>query len=575
MLLVEDYIDGKLHAFDKDWPELPFAHREHIGCTVDYVAGRNRYMGYLISLGIYSFKGVKVGLDCANGSSWNIAKSVFDALGTDTYVINAQPNGTNINNNAGSTHIEGLQKFVVEKGLDIGFAYDGDADRCLCVDEKGNVITGDHILYIYGCYMKERGKLLTNINATLFSTYLCMYPKEALTNLATVLSPYITDVTPANLHDRCADLFRRILDDLVGFTREPTQLSLASVVNTTLSPTIVENYGTRLLLETHGFCPYKGCTNELHEVTSSGTAEPTYALTLIDTMKRPSYENIIALCPACHARYLAEQESGFYETSLAFLQQKKQELMIEETANSILSQHEIEAGVDRLLRKIQDNLVELSDDELEELKLNYDPVKVRQKIPGNDLEQKMLRTKVLRNVRAYFNLVDQNLKNLNKEGIIRQRVFSFQVRNLFIDFDETTIDGMSLSQTVIFDILQPAFALHNHAHSPLRLLEHLCRNDLVCTVIEVVAVVPAAIDCHDRMCAILLIDGVTILISRELCAIHHGSGGNYWIHLHELCVFRQLLLDNGRNRALQLTQRDVCVDSQVLDSLCHALHCLR
>ena len=166
LLLVEDYIDGKLHVFDKDWPELPFAHREHIGCTVDYVSGRNRYMGYLISLGIYSFKGVKVGLDCANGSSWNIAKSVFDALGADTYVINNQPNGLNINNNAGSTHIEGLQKLVVEKGLDVGFAYDGDADRCLCVDEKGNVITGDHILYIYGCYMKERGKLLTNTVVT-------------------------------------------------------------------------------------------------------------------------------------------------------------------------------------------------------------------------------------------------------------------------------------------------------------------------------------------------------------------------------------------------------------------------
>ena len=153
LLLVEDYIDGKLHVFDKDWPELPFAHREHIGCTVDYVSGRNRYMGYLISLGIYSFKGVKVGLDCANGSSWNIAKSVFDALGADTYVINAQPNGLNINNNAGSTHIEGLQKFVVEKGLDIGFAYDGDADRCLCVDEKGigyaKTAVGDKYVYEY------------------------------------------------------------------------------------------------------------------------------------------------------------------------------------------------------------------------------------------------------------------------------------------------------------------------------------------------------------------------------------------------------------------------------------------
>ena len=156
LLLVEDYIDGKLHVFDKDWSELPFAHREHIGRTVDYISGRNRYMGYLISLGIYSFKGVKVGLDCANGASWNIAKSVFDALGADTYVINNKPNGLNINNNAGSTHIESLQNFVVEKGLDVGFAYDGDADRCLCVDEKGNVITGDHILYIYGCYMKER-----------------------------------------------------------------------------------------------------------------------------------------------------------------------------------------------------------------------------------------------------------------------------------------------------------------------------------------------------------------------------------------------------------------------------------
>ena len=166
LLLVEDYLDGKLHLFDQDWPELPFARRERIGRTVDYVAGRNRYMGYLISLGVYSFRGVKVGLDCANGSSWAIAKSIFDALGADTYVINAQPNGTNINLNAGSTHIEGLQKFVVEKGLDVGFAYDGDADRCLCVDEKGNVITGDHILYIYGRYMKERDKLLENTVVT-------------------------------------------------------------------------------------------------------------------------------------------------------------------------------------------------------------------------------------------------------------------------------------------------------------------------------------------------------------------------------------------------------------------------
>lgn len=166
ILLVEDYIDGNLNLFGQKWNEIPFAHKDAIGCTIDYVAGRNRYMGYLISLGVYSFKGVKVGLDCANGSSWNMAKSIFEALGAKCYVINAEPNGLNINNNAGSTHIEGLQKFVVDNGLDVGFAYDGDADRCLCVDELGNAISGDHILYIYGKYMKERGKLLTNTVVT-------------------------------------------------------------------------------------------------------------------------------------------------------------------------------------------------------------------------------------------------------------------------------------------------------------------------------------------------------------------------------------------------------------------------
>ncbi len=164
--LIEDYLDGKLVAFGQSWAQIPFATRDQIGRTEDYVSGRNRYIGYLISLGVYSFKGLKVGLDCANGSAWNIAKSVFDALGAKTYVIGADPSGTNINENVGSTHIEVLQKFVVENGLDIGFAYDGDADRCLCVDEKGNVITGDHILYIYARYMKERDKLLTNTVVT-------------------------------------------------------------------------------------------------------------------------------------------------------------------------------------------------------------------------------------------------------------------------------------------------------------------------------------------------------------------------------------------------------------------------
>ncbi len=159
ILEIEKYIDGEI-------PELPLAKKADIGRTVDYVAGRNRYIGYLISLSKYSFKGKKVGLDVANGSAWSIAKGVFDALGAKTYVINNEPDGFNINTDCGSTHIEHLQKFVVENGLDVGFAYDGDADRCLCVDEKGNVVTGDHIMYIYGLYMKERGKLINNTVVT-------------------------------------------------------------------------------------------------------------------------------------------------------------------------------------------------------------------------------------------------------------------------------------------------------------------------------------------------------------------------------------------------------------------------
>ncbi len=158
ILMVEDYIDGKI--------DVPLAERAEIGRTVDYVEGRNRYVGYLISLSKYSFKGKKVGLDVANGAAWQIAKSVFNALGAKTYVINDEPDGYNINTDCGSTHIEHLQKFVVDNNLDVGFAYDGDADRCLCVDEKGNVVTGDHIMYIYGLYMKERGKLLNNTIVT-------------------------------------------------------------------------------------------------------------------------------------------------------------------------------------------------------------------------------------------------------------------------------------------------------------------------------------------------------------------------------------------------------------------------
>ena len=160
--LVEDYLDGK--------QVIPFATGGDIGRTVDYVQGRNRYIGYLISLGRFSFKGKRVALDCANGAAWSIAKSVFEALGAKTYVLGAEPDGVNINRDCGSTHMEALQRFVLDNEMDVGFAYDGDADRCLCVDEKGQIVTGDHILYLLGCYMKKREQLDNNtVVATVMS----------------------------------------------------------------------------------------------------------------------------------------------------------------------------------------------------------------------------------------------------------------------------------------------------------------------------------------------------------------------------------------------------------------------
>ena len=160
--LVEDYLDGKLELDGQPWKELPMATEAQVGSIVDDTAGRNRYMGYLISLAVYSFKGKRGALDCANGSAWHIAPRIFEALGAQVFTINTNPDGTNINLNAGSTHIEGLQRYVVENKMDVGFAYDGDADRCLAVDENGKLVDGDQIMYLYACYMKERGKLVTN-----------------------------------------------------------------------------------------------------------------------------------------------------------------------------------------------------------------------------------------------------------------------------------------------------------------------------------------------------------------------------------------------------------------------------
>ena len=165
---IEKYLDGEMG-------EIPYATRENIGRTEDFAAGRNRYIGYLISIPTRSFKNKKVGLDCANGSASAIAKNVFDALGAETHVINNNPDGLNINTNCGSTHIEGLQKYVVENGLDVGFAYDGDADRCLAVDSEGNLVDGDKIMYICGKYMKEQGSLVNNTVVTTIMSNFGLY----------------------------------------------------------------------------------------------------------------------------------------------------------------------------------------------------------------------------------------------------------------------------------------------------------------------------------------------------------------------------------------------------------------
>ncbi len=173
---IESEIEEKLEAYiDGEIPEVPYAIGEHIGRTTDYVAGRNRYVGHLISLATRSFEGKRIGLDCSNGSAFTIAKSIYDALGAKTYVINNEPNGVNINTNCGSTHIEILQNFVKEKNLDVAFAFDGDADRCIAVDELGRVVDGDLILYVCGKYLKEQGRLNKDTIVTTIMSNLGLY----------------------------------------------------------------------------------------------------------------------------------------------------------------------------------------------------------------------------------------------------------------------------------------------------------------------------------------------------------------------------------------------------------------
>ncbi len=165
---IEAYIDGEIE-------EIPLAEREAIGNVVDYAAGRNRYIGYLMTIPTRAFNGMKIGLDCANGASWNIARSVFEALGAKVFIINNTPDGLNINTNCGSTHIENLKKFVLDNGLNVGFAYDGDADRCLAVDELGNEVNGDQIMFLCGKYMKETGRLDGNTIVTTIMSNMGLY----------------------------------------------------------------------------------------------------------------------------------------------------------------------------------------------------------------------------------------------------------------------------------------------------------------------------------------------------------------------------------------------------------------
>ena len=171
---IEAYLDGRLDELGLTG-DVPAAKGEALGEIVDYVSGRNRYVGYLISLAAHSYKNMRVGLDCANGSAWNIARTVFEALGAKTYVINAEPDGLNINRNAGSTHIDVLRRFVLENHLDVGFAYDGDADRCLAVDEKGNIVDGDKIIYVFGKQLKKEGRLVKNTVVTTIMSNIGLY----------------------------------------------------------------------------------------------------------------------------------------------------------------------------------------------------------------------------------------------------------------------------------------------------------------------------------------------------------------------------------------------------------------
>lgn len=196
---MEDEFLYELEAYlDSDIKDIDLAIGEEIGRTVDYIGGRNRYIAYLIQTVRKSFEGIKVGLDCANGAAFTIAKPVYDALGADTYVINADPNGFNINNKAGSTHIEGLQKFVVENKLDIGFAFDGDCDRCIAVDNEGNILDGDSILYVLAKYMKKENALESNTVVTTVMSNLGLY--KAFDNLG--INYEKTDVGDKNVHDR-------------------------------------------------------------------------------------------------------------------------------------------------------------------------------------------------------------------------------------------------------------------------------------------------------------------------------------------------------------------------------------
>lgn len=300
-------------------------------------------------------------------------------------------------------------------------------------------------------------KIRNKIEPAHFSTYLGTFSDETRSDLVDALKEEIPDIDEHNVCDKCADLFKDILIRIVDPPKETAQLTLFEYLPPSVPDDIAKLYASRLVLEAGGICPKKGCITSLSTISESGTSLPNYQVSLINDAFPAKYENLIALCPSCAERYLALRKDIShpipYQHQCEELTAKKSEMMVDETGNSVISQHEIEQGVDRLLRTIQHDLVELTDEEMKKLELEYDPVEVRQKIIVETEDEKYFLKKVLSRVVTYFNLVDNDLTNLNKERVIRQRMFSHQIDYLFHDLDDKMRGENGATQEQVYEKL--------------------------------------------------------------------------------------------------------------------------